>query len=215
MRFEVRNLSKKYGKHEVLKNVSFAANTGECVGILGGNGSGKTTLLSALAGMCSGVKGEVIWEGGVPQFAYVPQQNPLMEELTARDNLRLWYKKDIIDASLQNGLLGRLGIAPFIDKSVSELSGGMKKRLAIGCAMSNNAPIVLLDEPTASLDLQAKQELYQLFDELRKGGRLILLVTHDKEEIEFCDKLFLFCEGVLNPYEYNGDAEKLARDICR
>lgn len=222
MKLEVKNLYKSYKKNAVLKGVSFEAQGGEMIGILGGNGTGKTTLLSAMAGMCHGVKGEVLFDGANlldhPKLsgdviAYVPQVNPLMEELTGRDNLSLWYDGKILDMAIERGLLGRLGIGDFADKRVFEMSGGMKKRLAIGCALNSNAPIILLDEPTAALDLQAKLELYDFFEGIKKEGRILILVTHEKDEIAKCDRLFLFQNGKVSPYHYEGDERKLASDL--
>ena len=137
---EIKNIKKKYGKKIVLEDISFSVQEGKCVGILGGNGCGKSTLLSILAGVQKADNGSFLWEGA-DLFAdgkvrseilgYVPQGNPLMEELTAWDNLRLWYDKESLKKELEEGVLAMLGIPGFIRVPVKKMSGGMKKRLSI------------------------------------------------------------------------------------
>ena len=97
---EVKSVAKKYGRHEVLKDVSFYANTGECVGIVGANGCGKSTLLKILSGSIKPDSGSLIYDGADPLknvkiferlIGYVPQENPLMTQLSVMDNLKFWY----------------------------------------------------------------------------------------------------------------------------
>lgn len=93
-------------------------------------------------------------------IAYVPQENPLIDELTTKDNLLLWLGSNRkIKDGFENGVLKDLGIDEFLNKQVNELSGGMKRRLSIGISLSNNAPIMLLDEPGSALDIYGKQEV--------------------------------------------------------
>ena len=164
---EVKSLFKSYKSHCVLKDISFFASPGECVGIVGSNGCGKTTLLSIVAGAVKADAGSIQFHGkeavGHPKVffeeaAYVPQENPLIEELTVKDNLSLWYQgnKKRMEEDLKQGAAAMLGIGDMLKKPAGTLSGGMKKRLSIACALSNHASVLILDEPGAALDLECK-----------------------------------------------------------
>ena len=201
---ELRGIAKKYGKKTVLSDVSFSASPGECLGVIGGNGSGKSTLLSLLAGVCKPDRGSFFWQEkdlfSDPKalretVGFVPQGTPLFEELTAEDHLKLWYSSSAMKRELQSGILKRLGIDAFLKVRVSRLSGGMKKRLSIGCAMASHPKILLLDEPSAALDLPCKAEIHAYFEAFKKAGGIILLVTHDLQEIDLCDRLYLLKDG--------------------
>ena len=168
MQLEIRQIAKSFRKKQVLKDISLTAEPGTCIGILGANGCGKSTLLSILAGVQSADGGSFLWDGRdllrdgktrAAQVGYVPQGTPLIEELNARDNLLLWYDRASMKEQLRDGVLHLLGIEAFLNVPVSKMSGGMKKRLSIGCAMAKQPPILLLDEPTAALDLSCKQEI--------------------------------------------------------
>ena len=224
MRGEIQDIRKSYGRKAVLRGASFPVHSGGCAGIVGANGSGKSTLLRVLAGVLRPEGGRFLWEGtdlladraaAERTVAYVPQGTPLIGELSALDNLRLWYDRDAMQASLDHGVLRELGVHEFLKTPAAKLSGGMRKRLSIGCAMSGNPHILLLDEPTAALDLVCKEKLMAYFSAFRARGGLIILATHDLWELECCDSLHLLSGGVLTPYAYDGDARRLAREIER
>ena len=219
---ELRDIRKSYGRKPVLRGVSFGAERGEAIGILGANGSGKSTLLRVLAGVLKPHAGEFFWEGGdllrsraalERTVAYVPQGTPLIDELSALDNLRLWYDAAALRASLDGGMLRELGIQDFLKVRASRLSGGMRKRLSIGCAISRDPQILLLDEPTAALDLAARERLLEYFFSFRARGGLILLATHDLRELSACSRCVMLRGGVAEPYFFDGDAQKLAREL--
>lgn len=219
MKIEIKQIRKKYRKKEVLSQVSFEAETGMCVGILGSNGSGKTTLLTVLAGVQK-PDGGAFWRSGENLFekpkllakltGYVPQGTPLLEELNAWDNLRLWYDKETLERELSEGVLAMLGIPDFIKVRVSKMSGGMKKRLSIGCAVAHLPEILLLDEPSAALDLVCKERIAAYFRQHKEKGGILILATHDVREMELCDKWYILKDGMLTPYEYDGDVSRLA-----
>ncbi len=224
MTVEIRDIRKSYGRNPVLRGVSFGAERGEAVGIVGANGSGKSTLLRVLAGVLKPRSGEFLWEGSdllrsrsalEQTVAYVPQGTPLIDELSALDNLRLWYERDALRASLDGGMLRELGISEFLKVPASRLSGGMRKRLSIGCAISRNPQILLLDEPTAALDLAARERLLDYFLSFRARGGLILLATHDLRELETCSRCYMLRGGVAERYDYDGNAQRLARELER
>lgn len=212
MGLEVKGLKKRYGRKTVLDGVSFSVKEGERIGLLGGNGSGKSTLLSILAGIVKADEGsfEAKILGKKARLGYVPQGTPLIPELSARDNLLLWYDRKSLAAELESGVLSQLGIPDFLKVPVRKMSGGMKKRLSIGCAVSGKPEVLLLDEPTAALDLACKNVIYGYMKSFQEQGGMILLATHDVHEIEQCDRCFLLSDGKLQAYAYDGDMQKLA-----
>ena len=224
MEFCVEHIQKKFGKKEVLRDISFTAKSGECVGILGGNGCGKSTLLSILSGVQRGDGGRFLCDGKdlfkeaderAKLVGYVPQNTPLIPELSAKDNLTLWYGKKEMTESLHDGVLGMLGIGAFLKVPVQKMSGGMKKRLAIGCAVAHSPDLLLLDEPSAALDLICRERISNYLKEWKDNGGTIILSTHDVGEIELCDRLFIMREGVLHPFTFDGNVHRLVGSLAQ
>jgi len=222
MNITIKDIHKKYGKKQVLQGIDLCIEAGECVGILGGNGCGKSTLLSILAGIQPADRGEFLLNGNdlfrypgqrSRLVGYVPQGTPLIEELTAYDNLLLWYSKDQMKQDLSDGFLGLLGIEGFLKTPVSKLSGGMKKRLSIGCAISGHPPVLLLDEPMAALDLACKQDISAYIKAHKEKGGIVLMATHDVLEIALCDKWYIMKDGRLTRFDYTGDLEELVKSL--
>ena len=206
---EVKNISKRY-RNTVLDDISFAAEKGQCIGIIGANGCGKTTLLSIMAGVNKAQSGKIYYNNELADrksvfkkyIAYVPQENPLIDELTTKDNLLLWLGSNRkIKDGFENGVLKDLGIDEFLNKQVNELSGGMKRRLSIGISLSNNAPIMLLDEPGSALDIYGKQEVNSYISNYVKNGGTVVMSTHDRDEIDLCTKLYKIEDGILKECE--------------
>jgi len=219
---KIEHIKKNYGNKKVLEDITFEVENGQCIGLLGGNGSGKSTLLNILSGILRSDGGFFMMEETdllknekirAEKLGYVPQNTPLIEELTAYDNLRLWYSKQDIKKELECGVLKMLGIDEFIKVPVYKMSGGMKKRLAIGCAVSHKPEILLLDEPSAALDLVCKENIGNYLNEYKKNGGIIILATHDVLELPLCDKLYILKNGILKPYEYDGDVHRLAGSL--
>ncbi len=222
MQIEVQKITKSYGKKRVLNGISFSAEGGQCIGILGGNGSGKSTLLSILTGIqpCDG--GRFLCDGHdvlasaarrSELLGYVPQGTPLIEELTARDNLRLWYDRATLKRELENGVLATLGVSEFLKTPVYKLSGGMKKRLSIGCAVAKHPPVILLDEPMAALDWACKQSITAYLRRHKENGGILLLVTHDAYDLALCDEWYILKDGVAVPFVYDGNVDRLVRRL--
>ncbi|MEE0016374.1 MAG: ABC transporter ATP-binding protein [Clostridia bacterium] len=206
---EVKNISKRY-RNTVLDDISFTAEKGQCIGIIGANGCGKTTLLSIMAGVNKTQSGKIYYNNELADrksvfkkyIAYVPQENPLIDELTTKDNLLLWLGSNRkIKDGFENGVLKDLGIDEFLNKQVNELSGGMKRRLSIGISLSNNAPIMLLDEPGSALDIYGKQEVNSYISNYVKNGGTVVMSTHDRDEIDLCTKLYKIEDGILKECE--------------
>lgn len=222
MKIELEHISKSYGRRNVLRDVSVTAESGMCTGILGGNGCGKSTLLSVLAGIRKASSGSFLCDGKdvfkdhrlrSQIIGYVPQGTPLVEELSARDNLLIFYKAKELERELERGTLKLLGIDEYINVPVRKMSGGMKKRLSIGCAVANHPRLLILDEPSAALDLICKQSIQGYLRAYKRNGGAILLATHDEEELKLCDKWYILKNGVAMPYNYDGDIAKLIRNF--
>ncbi|MCI8958801.1 MAG: ATP-binding cassette domain-containing protein [Lachnospiraceae bacterium] len=205
---EVTGLCKSYGKQKILDAVSFTAAPGTCVGIVGSNGCGKTTLLSILAGAVKADQGSIRYRNqeatGSPgvfarEAAYVPQENPLIEELTVRDNLSLWYRgsRREMEQDLAQGPAAMLGIPAMLKKPVARLSGGMKKRLSIACALSNHAGTLILDEPGAALDMECKADIRAYLEQYRKEGGTVILTSHEQSELALCTRMYVLRGGRL------------------
>ena len=222
MYIEIKNISKKYGKKQILSDVNLNTESGKCIGILGGNGCGKSTLFSILAGVNNKNSGQFLCDGKDlfsehktrrKIVGYVPQGTPLFEELSAYDNLLLWYEPDMIKQELSNGILGMLGIDAFLKTQVSKMSGGMKKRLAIGCAVAHNPKVLLLDEPSAALDLICKERISNYLRNFKANGGIIFLATHDATELELCDEIYIMKNGMLSKYDYDGNVHRLVGSL--
>lgn len=204
---EVENLISGYGKKKVLQGVTFSGERGECIGIIGPNGCGKSTLLSTLAGVLKPLSGSICYYGKdalqnrvvfQKMTGYVPQENPLMTELSVYDNLRLWYPdKTELETELEQGFLQILGIPEFMKKPVSKLSGGMKKRVSIGIALSGMPPVLILDEPSAALDLVCKEEIKRYLQIYLERKGTVIITTHEESELSLCDSLYVMKEGKL------------------
>ena len=222
MIIELKDIRKRYGAKQVLQGINLSVSSGKCIGILGENGSGKSTLLSILAGIQPADSGRFLLNDQdlfkVPKersryVGYVPQGTPLLEDLTAYDNLLLWYKRKTLKQELESGFLKMLGIPEFLKVPVKQMSGGMKKRLSIGCAISEKPPVLLLDEPMAALDLICKQNISNYIRSHKEAGGIVLLATHDVLELELCDEWYIVKNGTVTKFEYNGNLDELVKNL--
>lgn len=212
----VTGIESAYGRKKVLTGVDLSAEAGQCVGIVGANGCGKSTLLHILAGLRRADKGTIAFDGEVADCimrkgqrtpkenealfvrytGYVPQENILIPELSVKDNLLLWYgDRKILERELTEGFLSALGLSHMADIKVRKLSGGMKKKVSIGCALAGGPPVLLLDEPGAALDLPAKAKVREYLLGYKNRGGTIVLATHEETELDICDKLYALKEG--------------------
>ena len=213
----VTDVTSAYGRRQILNGVSFTAGRGECIGIVGSNGCGKSTLLSILAGTLKPKSGQVHYYGRTAwsdagagrmrgdkevirkMTGYVPQENPLIPELSVYDNLRLWYPdKKQLQQELEAGFLSLLGVGEFCAKPVNKLSGGMKKRVSIGIAMAGMPPVVLMDEPSAALDLICKEDIRRYLQVYLERKGTVVITTHEEGELSLCSKLYVMKNGRLS-----------------
>lgn len=208
---EVKNIQKKYGKHHVLKDINFEAVKGECIGFVGANGCGKSTLLGIIGGTLKSSGGTISVYEGNATIGYVPQDNPLLQGLTVKDNLRFWYcdsgknlKEDLI-----SGIPALFGLTKYSNFPVEKLSGGMKKRLSIACALANDPSILILDEPGASLDMLSKSDIIDYLRKYLSKGNIVLLASHEEVELALCNRIYLIESGTLSEIPPSFDKKML------
>ena len=196
---EARSLSFALGARQVLRDVSLALNPGDCAAVLGANGAGKTTLLRALLGFVSPDAGEVRLDGRplsalgrraiARRIAYVPQAHAPTFPYTVREIVAMargpasgWGgARSAGDEAAIADALARLGLTAFAERSYADLSGGERQAVLIARALAQGAQILLMDEPTASLDIGQQARLMALLAELAAEGRAILVSTHHPE----------------------------------
>jgi ABC-type multidrug transport system ATPase subunit len=199
--FKIENISKSYGKKRILNNISFSVNPGECIGLLGVNGSGKSTLLNILASGIKADNGSYSFDQPHKKVSFLPQENPLIEELSGWDNIRLWYdgkSKDIADICNSDIITG-LGVNTFLYDKVKTMSGGMKKRLSLAIAMMNRPDLLLLDEPLAALDLLCKNGILQYISRYITSGGSVIIATHEESALSICSSIYILKNGELIP----------------
>ena len=192
----VDNLNFKYGRNEVLKNISFEVEEGDYVGIVGPNGSGKTTLIKILLGLINSYEGQ-IHQNIVDRnsIGYVPQKGVTNDRLfpatvkeivitglLSKKRGTKFYSKE--DYNRVDTILNKLKIEDLKDKKIGNLSGGQQQRVLLARAMVSSPSILILDEPTSALDPEIREEFYKLLKELNKENVTIILVSHDILSIE-------------------------------
>ncbi|MBN6187163.1 ABC transporter ATP-binding protein [Aneurinibacillus sp. BA2021] len=198
----IREISKRYGSKTVLQNVSLNITKGEMFGIAGENGAGKSTLLSIIASVSKPSAGEVCIDGVSVQkggskvkrrIGYVPQELALYPSLRGIDNLSFWGKMYGVRGSelalRMEEVMDIIGLRDRIKERVDAYSGGMKRRLNLGVAMLHRPDLLILDEPTAGVDVQSRRQIMQALKEMSAQGCTILYTSHHLEEIEACDRI--------------------------
>ena len=193
----VKEIKKSFGGAVVLDSVSLDVKSGQAVCIAGKNASGKTTLLNIIGGMLAADSGKVLCEKSP---AFVPQEPAILPELSVEDNLKLWYAaNDLPWRGFDEKLCEFMPrLFEHRKKRAGTLSGGMKKRLSIACALIKDADILLLDEPFAALDPESCQTLTQLLIRLKQSGKALLFTSHEPGHIaEVADELLILKNGAL------------------
>ncbi len=220
IRLKVENLEKIYGEGEravhAVRGVSFATEPGEFVAIVGPSGSGKTAVLAMIGGLLTPTRGTIevngrdiarlrgkeLAEYRRQKVGFVFQANNLLPYLTARENLLVMARINGSDLKAARAradqLLEELGLAARRDALATELSGGERQRVAIARALMNDPELVLVDEPTASLDsARGKQVVASLIAEVKGRDKLGLMVTHDMAMAEMADRVLEMHDGQL------------------
>ncbi len=203
----VEHLSKSYGSLQALNDVSLDVKEGEFFGLLGPNGAGKTTLISILAGLCRPDSGRAFIMGTNVQSNFiearrllgvVPQELVFDPFFTVRETLRfqsgyfgIRNNDDWIDEIMAN-----LDLTSKANSNMRSLSGGMKRRVLVAQALVHRPPVIILDEPTAGVDVELRQSLWKFITRLNQDGHTILLTTHYLEEAEcLCDRIAMLKSG--------------------
>ena len=206
----VDKLSRRFGKFNAVDNVSFDVRRGEVFGFLGSNGAGKSTTIRMLCGLLKPTSGRALVDGidvgadpeGVKRrIGYMSQKFSLYELLTVDQNItfyaglygltgeRLARRRQFVLE--MGGLKGR-------ERALARtLSGGWRQRLALGCALLHEPPILFLDEPTGGVDPVSRREFWRLIDDLSAGGTTVLVTTHYLDEAERCDRVAVIHAGKL------------------
>jgi ABC-2 type transport system ATP-binding protein len=204
---EIRDVQKRFGAVQALAGIDLDVSQGEFFGLLGPNGAGKTTLISILAGLVRADRGKVRVLGHDVREDYraarrslgvVPQELVFDPFFTVRETLRIqsgYFGIRGNDAWIEE-VMGRLDLASKADANMRSLSGGMKRRVLVAQALVHKPPVIVLDEPTAGVDVGLRQGLWQFIRELNRDGHTIVLTTHYLEEAELlCQRIGMLKQG--------------------
>ena len=217
---DINEVTFRYGNIRALDGLSLAVPTGISFGLLGPNGAGKTTLIRLLVGLLKPKRGSVRVLGEVPsrhmasRVGYMPQLHSLYTELSVRQNVEFFAKI--------NGLTDRAERAQRVEDtirlvdlwsrrndSVTKLSGGMRQRVSLACAIVHNPPLLLLDEPTVGLDPELRVTFWEHFADLNEQGVTIIVSSHTMDDAAHCDRLAFMRAGRViaqgSPDELRGD----------
>jgi len=213
----VRDVTKYYGDLKALDNVSFDIKKGEFFGLLGPNGAGKSTLISAVAGLIKVNSGAISILGSDVQDDYrqarlnlgvVPQEIVMDPFFTVRETLKFqsgYFGLRNNDQWIDE-LLEQLGLSDKAGSNMRKLSGGMKRRVLIAQALVHKPEVLVLDEPTAGVDVELRQSMWRFVRGLHKEGHTIVLTTHYLEEAEeLCDRIAIIDKGQLLALETKQD----------
>ena len=211
MKIEIKKVSKKFKDIEVLKNVSMTLELGHIYGFTGHNGSGKTVLLKLICAFLEPTTGEILFDGKnvIKENSFPPSTRALIEkpnflsDLTGYENLELLARiQNIIGEKEIEDTLKKVGLEEDKDKLYYKYSLGMKQKLGIAQVLMEDPQILILDEPFNGLDDESAKNIRQILLEEKKKGKLIILATHLKEDIELlCDELYKFDDGVVTKEE--------------
>lgn len=195
---KVEGLVKRYGDRVALREVSFEAVAGELVALIGPNGAGKTTMLSILAGIQPPDAGSVSRDPR--EIGWVPQQPAVYGKLSVAENLRLFARLEKVpdpDATVA-AMLAQTGLAERAGDEVGRLSGGNQQRVNIAVGLLAAPPVLLLDEPSSSLDPRQRERLWEFISALAASGTTVVYSTHNVQEAErYADRVLVLADGEL------------------
>lgn len=205
---EVAGLVKRYGKVEALRGLDLRVPSGTIFGLVGPNGAGKTTLIEALIGALRPTSGEARVLGLKPareryalrrRIGYMPQSPALYEDLSAWDNVAFFgaahHVPDLRKRTAE--ILEFTGLAGRAKDPVHALSGGMKRRVSLACALVHEPELLFLDEPTAAVDPRLRSRLWGSFGELARSGTTLFVSTHLMDEAMLCDRVAVLRKGLI------------------
>ena len=189
-------VTKRYGRREALRGVSFEAGAGEVVAVIGPNGAGKTTLLSILAGIQPPTGGTV--SRGPREVGWVPQSPAVYAKLSVAENLRLFARLEkVADPEVAvAAMLGQTGLVDRADDELGTLSGGNRQRVNIAVGLLADPPVLLLDEPSSALDPRQRERLWEFIAALAARGTAVVFSTHNVGEAErYADRILVLADG--------------------
>ncbi|MDR2791069.1 MAG: ABC transporter ATP-binding protein [Campylobacteraceae bacterium] len=207
---ELKNIEKRFGDVSVLEDINITVNKNEWVSIMGPSGSGKTTLLNIFSLMDNPTEGEYLFNGeDVSGFdeakqllfrrekiGLIFQQFHLIPYLTALENVMLaQYYHSAADEEDARAVLAKVGLSHRLTHRPSQLSGGEQQRLCIARALINDPEILLADEPTGNLDADNEKVIFELFAELKKEGKTLITITHNRELGALGDRVVMLHHG--------------------
>jgi ABC-2 type transport system ATP-binding protein len=197
---DVKNLSFSYGRLKVIDDMSMSISTGTSYGLLGPNGAGKTTLIRLMVGLLRPASGsiECLGKSASPALArligYMPQLPALYPELTVTQNIDFFAriyglknKKERMERVAE--VIEIVDLWPKRKTQISNLSGGMKQRVSLGCAIVHKPPLIFLDEPTVGLDPELRVHFWNYFENLTKSGSTLIISSHTFDDAAHCNKL--------------------------
>lgn len=208
---EIKNLTKRYGEAEVLSNINMKLESGKIYGLVGRNGSGKTMLMKHILGFVKATQGTILINGKVvgenddmqENIGAIIENPGFLPEYSGFTNLKLlaMIQGKIKDEQIKDAIR-LVGLDPESKKAVGKYSLGMRQRLGLAQALMENPDILLLDEPLSGLDNDGVQEMWKLFLKQKEDGKLIVLASHNKEDIgTLCDEIFRFDKGKMVGHE--------------
>lgn len=205
---QVTGLQKSYGRHIVLKGLTFQVRKGEIFALLGVNRAGKTTAIECMEGLRKYDSGHVVVNGKV---GIQLQSASLPAHIRPMEAIRLFAKWN--RTKIDDSMLAALGIRELTKKQYAELSTGQKRRLHLALALTTNPDIVFLDEPTAGLDVEGRIALHDQIRRLKAQGKTILLASHDMAEVErLCDRIAILNNGVI---AFLGTVDELSAKVSK
>jgi ABC-type multidrug transport system ATPase subunit len=219
---QVKNLTKRFGEFTAVDNVSFSVQKGETLALLGPNGSGKSTILKCLAGLTIPTSGEVRFDGekgllsnedARRQISYLPQRIDFHRCLTAGEVLEFYCHLRQMPLSRIEDVLHRseFDFNGFSKKRISDLSGGMVQRLGLAVACLPDSPVLLLDEPTVSLDPKGAVTFRRFLKQLKQQGKTVVFTSHMLADVgELADRVAILVDGRLVAIE---TVEKLRHEL--
>lgn len=221
----VEHLSRHFGAFVAVDDVSFDVKRGEVFGFLGSNGAGKSTTIRMLCGLLKPTSGTASIDGidvgndpeGVKHhIGYMSQRFSLYELLTVDQNIRFYAGLYGLEGERlerrRRFALDIAGLAGRENERARNLSGGWKQRLALGCALLHEPPIVFLDEPTGGVDPVSRRDFWRLIDDLSQGGTTVLVTTHYLDEAERCDRVAIIHAGRLAALGTTAELKSVFRD---
>ena len=204
---EIKKIAKEYGDMIAVNDIDLKVKKGEIFGILGPNGAGKSTLIGMICGLIKRTSGEIIYEEKETKIrkfkeniGIVPQDFALYWDLTAEENIEFFCSlygfrgKDL--KTRVNNVLDFVGLTDVRNKKASEFSGGMKRRLNIGCAIAHSPKLIIMDEPTVGIDPQSRNHILKSVLKLRDEGATVIYTSHYMQEVDdICDRIAIVDKG--------------------